>query len=48
LPTLQGVAISVHNYERDVIVPAAIRAGIMTAPPKERQNGDAKRDKATG
>ncbi|MGA2148481.1 MAG: tyrosine-type recombinase/integrase [Bryobacteraceae bacterium] len=33
-------------HER-VIVPAAIRAGIMTAPPKERQKGDSKRAKAT-
>jgi integrase len=30
-----------------VIVPAAIRAGIMAAPPKERKKGDHKRDKAT-
>jgi len=30
-----------------VIVPAAIRAGIMAAPPKERQKGAPRRDKAT-
>ena len=46
-PTASGTAISAHNYERDVIVPAAIRARIMTAPPKKRQKGDPKRDKAT-
>ena len=46
-PTDRGTAISAHNYERDVIVPAAIRAGIMIKPPKERQKGDAKRNKAT-
>jgi integrase len=46
-PTANGTTISAHNYERDVIVPAAIRAGIMTAPPKERLKGDPKRDKAT-
>lgn len=46
-PTDHGTAISAHNYERDVIVPAAIRAGIMTKPPKERQKGDPKRNKAT-
>jgi len=46
-PTANGTALSAHNYERDVIVPAAIRAGIMTAPQKERQTGDAKRNKAT-
>jgi len=38
---------SVDNYERDVIVPAAIRAGIMPAPSKDRTKGDPKRDKAT-
>jgi integrase len=46
-PTANGTPLSAHNYERDVIVPAAIRAGIMTAPPKERQKGDSKRAKAT-
>src|SRR5580658_8848577 len=46
-PTVNDTAVSAHNYERDVIVPAAIRAGIMTAPPKGRQKGDAKRNKAT-
>ena len=46
-PTVNGTAISAHNYERDVIVPAAIRAGIMTAAPKARQKGEPKRDKAT-
>ena len=30
-----------------MIVPAATRAGIMTKPPKERQKGDPKRNKAT-
>ena len=46
-PTDRGTAISSHNYERDVIVPAAIRAGIMIKPPKERRKGDPKRNKAT-
>jgi integrase len=46
-PTVNGSAISTHNYERDVIVPAAIRGGIMTAPPKDRRKGDRMRDKAT-
>ena len=46
-PTVNGTAVSAHNYERDVIVPAAIRAGIMAAPPKERKKGGPKRDKAT-
>src|ERR1035437_2485527 len=46
-PTVNGTAVSAHNYERDVIVPAAIRAGIMAAPPKERKKGDPKGDKAT-
>ena len=46
-PTDRGTAISAHNYERDVIVPAANRAGIMTNPPKERQKRDPKRNKAT-
>jgi integrase len=45
--TDHATAISAHNYERDVIVPAAIRAGIMTKPPKQRQKGDPKRNKAT-
>ncbi len=36
-PTTKGTAIASHNYERDVIVPAAIGAGIMAAPPKERK-----------
>jgi integrase len=46
-PGVMGTAIAAHNYERDVIVPAAICAGIMAAPPKERKKGDPKRDKAT-
>lgn len=46
-PTVNSTALSAHNYERDVIVPAAIRAGIMPAPPKKRSKGDPKRDKAT-
>jgi integrase len=46
-PTDRGTAISAHNYERDVIVPAAIRAGIMAKPAKQRQKGDPKRNKAT-
>jgi integrase len=46
-PTGKGTALSPHNYERDVIVPASIRAGIMTVPPKELRKGDPKRDKAT-
>jgi integrase len=45
--TSSGRPISPHNYERDVIVPAAIRAGIMAKPGKERQKGDPKRDKAS-
>lgn len=35
-PTATGTPISGHNYERDVIVPAAIRAGIMAKPAKYR------------
>jgi integrase len=46
-PTSTGTPISPHNYERDVIVPAAIRAGIMAKPAKERQKSAAKRNKAT-
>jgi integrase len=46
-PTDRGTAISPHNYERDVVVPAAIRAGIMTKPPKVREKGTPKRTKAT-
>jgi len=46
-PSIKGTAIAAHNYERDVIVPAAIRAGIMAAPSKERKKGDPKREKAT-
>ena len=46
-PTANGTPTSPHNFERDVIVPAAIRAGIMMKPPKDRKKGDPKRDKAT-
>ena len=46
-PTSTGKPISPHNYLRDVIVPAATRAGIMAKPAKECQKGDRKRDKAT-
>lgn len=46
-PTSTGKPISAHNYERDVIVPAAIRAGIMAKPPEKRKKYDPKRDKAT-
>ena len=46
-PTATGEPIATHNYERDVIVPAAIRAGIMAKPPKDRKPGDSRRDKAT-
>lgn len=46
-PASTGKPISPHNYERDVIVPAAIRAGIMAKPPEKRQKGAPKRDKAT-
>jgi len=46
-PTSSGKPISPHNYERDVIVPAAIRAGIMAKPPEKRQKGTPQRDKAT-
>jgi integrase len=44
-PTATGLPIASHNYERDVIVPAAIRAGIMSEPPKDRKKGDPIRDK---
>jgi integrase len=46
-PAGTGKPLSPHNYERDVIVPAAIRAGIMAKPPKARKKGDRIRDKAT-
>ncbi|HTQ57857.1 MAG TPA: tyrosine-type recombinase/integrase [Bryobacteraceae bacterium] len=46
-PSISGSPISPHNYTRDVIVPAAIRAGIMPKPSAERRKGDLKRDKAT-
>ena len=46
-PAPTGKPISPHSYERDVIVPAAIRAGIMAKPPKKRQKGSPKRDKVT-
>ena len=46
-PAATGAPIELHNYEADVIVPAAIRAGIMPKPPKNRKKGDPKRDKAT-
>jgi len=45
-PSATGGPIEVHNYERDVIVPAAIRAGIMAKPSKDRKKGDPIRDKA--
>ena len=35
-PAMTGKPISTHNYERDVIVPAAIRAGIMAKHPEKR------------
>ena len=38
-PTDHGTAISAHNYERDVMVPAAIRAGIMTKPAEGTAEG---------
>ncbi len=46
-PTSTGKPISPHNYERDVIAPAAIRAGIMAKPAEKRPKGSAKRDNAT-
>lgn len=46
-PASSGRHIFPHNYERDVVVPAAIRAGIMAKPPKDRKKGDPIRDKAT-
>jgi len=46
-PTFTGRPISPHNHTRDVIVPAAIKAGIMSKPSVERRKGDPKRDKAT-
>jgi len=36
-PASTGQPISGHNYERDVIVPAAIRGGIMAKPPEKRR-----------
>jgi hypothetical protein len=35
------------HHQRDVIVPAAIRAGIMAKPDKNRNKGEPLRDKAT-
>jgi len=46
-PTRDDGPIPYHRYERDVIVPAAIRAGIMSEPDEDRTKGDPKRDKAT-
>ena len=46
-PAATGQAIALHNYQRDVIVPAAIRAGIMAKPDKNRAKGESKRDKET-
>ena len=43
-PMADGTALSAHNYERDVIVPAAHPRRYHDAPPKERQKGDSKRD----
>jgi integrase len=45
--TNSGTAISAHNYERDVLIPAAIRAGLMKARPKDLPKGERWRDKAT-
>ncbi|SPF42730.1 putative Integrase family protein [Candidatus Sulfopaludibacter sp. SbA4] len=45
--TESGTAISAHNYERDVVVPAAIRAGLMKSRPKNLPKGERWRDKAT-
>lgn len=46
-PTSSGKTISYHNYERDVIVPAAIRASIMPKPAPKRPKGSPKRNKVT-
>jgi integrase len=46
-PASTGKPISPHNYERDVIIPAATRAGIMPKPPETRKKGEPLRDKAT-
>ncbi|HWQ53553.1 MAG TPA: tyrosine-type recombinase/integrase [Bryobacteraceae bacterium] len=46
-PARTGAPISPHNYERDVIVPAATSAGIMPKPPKDRPKGAPKCGKAT-
>jgi integrase len=46
-PTATGQPIEAHNFERDVLVPAAIRAGIMPKLAKDRKKGDPRRDKAT-
>jgi integrase len=45
--TANGTPMLPNNYLRDVIVPAAIRAGIMPKPAKDRKKGAPKRDKAT-
>ena len=44
--TANGTPISPHNFERDVIVPAAIRAGIMPKPRKDSTQ-KVRRDKST-
>ena len=46
-PTANGTPLSAHNYERDVIVPAAIRAGLMAQRPKSLPKGEKWRDKNT-
>lgn len=46
-PTANGTPLSAHNYERDVIVPAAIRAGLMEQRPKNLPKGEKWRDKNT-
>lgn len=45
--TSTGKPISPHNYQRDVLVPAAIRAGSMAKPAKERRKSEPTRNKAT-
>jgi integrase len=45
--TATGTPISPHNFERDVITPAAVRAGIMKGRPKNLPKGARWRDKDT-
>lgn len=45
--TVNGTPISPHNFERDMIVPAAVRAGIMKPRPKKLPKGTPWREKTT-